>query len=210
MALTRTRAVSALTDLQLVHGIQAGSGACFDELYSRHFHRVYNFAAQRVGNRADAEEVVQEVFAAVFCSVSAFRGDSQLLTWIFGIARNTVNNHLRRRRAEEERLSALEPESVQPTASLVVCTPEEQLTLRRCVEAIREKLESVSEWQLDIYRLRHEEDLPIDEIARRTHRTGDAVRSSLYRVKRILVEAVDSERGVGPSPAASRRDWSVA
>jgi DNA-directed RNA polymerase specialized sigma24 family protein len=34
--------------------------------------------------------------------------------------------------------------------------------------------------------------LPIAEIARRTSRSNDAVRSSLYRVKRLLVEAVDS------------------
>jgi RNA polymerase sigma-70 factor (ECF subfamily) len=201
---------SELSDLELVRGIQAGIAACFDELYARHFQRVYNFTAQRVGNRADAEEVVQEVFTAVFRSVSAFRGDSQLLTWIFGIARNTVNSHVRRRRAEEARLSALESEAVQPSASLAACTPEEQLTLRRCVDAIRQKLEGVSEWQLDVYRLRHEENLPIDEIARRTQRTGDAIRSSLYRVKRILVEAVDAERGIGVGPEAARRGWSPA
>lgn len=203
-------APSELSDLELIRGIQAGSAACFDELYARHFRRVYNFTARRVGNRADAEEVVQEVFTAVFRSVSAFRGDSQLLTWIFGIARNTVNSHVRRRRAEEARLSALESEAVRPSASFAACTPEEQLTLRRCVDAIRRKLEGVSEWQLDVYRLRHEENLPIDEIARRTQRTGDAIRSSLYRVKRILVEAVDAERGTGLGPEAARRGWSPA
>jgi RNA polymerase sigma-70 factor (ECF subfamily) len=184
-----------LTDAELVAAIQAGSEGHFDELYARHFQRVYNFTALRITNRADAEEVVQEVFTAVFRSMAAFRGDSQLLTWIFGIARNTVNNHIRRKRAEDARLSTLESEAVQPVPSLAGCTPEEQLTLRRCVDAIHQRLEGVSEWQLDVYRLRHEENLSIHEIARRTQRTGDAVRSSLYRVKRLLVEAVDAQRG---------------
>ena len=97
---------------------------------------------------------------------------------------------------------------MQPTPSLSGCTPEEQLTLRRCVNAIQQKLEGVSEWQLDVYRLRHEENLSIHEIARRTQRTGDAVRSSLYRVKRLLVEAVETQRG-----AVSKGDepgWSPA
>ena len=37
--------------------------------------------------------------------------------------------------------------------------------------------------------LRHVEDLPIREIARRTLRSHDAIRSGLYRVKRLLIEA---------------------
>jgi RNA polymerase sigma-70 factor (ECF subfamily) len=197
-----------LSDAELVAAIQGGSESHFDELYARHFQRVYNFTALRIANRADAEEVVQEVFTAVFRSLPVFRGESQLLTWIFGIARNTVNNHVRRRKVEEARLTALETVTAQPSPSLSGCTPEEQLTLRRCVSAIQQRLEGVSEWQLDVYRLRHEENLPIHEIARRTQRTGDAVRSSLYRVKRLLVEAVETQRG-----GASKGDepgWSPA
>jgi RNA polymerase sigma-70 factor (ECF subfamily) len=203
----RPTLLAHLTDADLISGIQTGREDHFEELYARYFQRVYNFTSLRISNRADVEEVVQEVFTAVFRSVSAFRGDSQLLTWIFGIARNTVNNQIRRRRAEDERLSTLEAESVQPAPSLAGCTPEEQLTLRRCVRAIQAQLEGVSEWQLDVYRLRHEENLPIDEIARRTQRTGDAVRSSLYRVKRLLLEAVEAQRG---ATKAGERGWSPA
>ena len=52
-------------------------------------------------------------------------------------------------------------------------------------------LSNVSEWQSEVFWLRHGENLTIDEIARRVRRSNDAVRSSLYRVKRMLVEAVD-------------------
>ena len=40
--------------------------------------------------------------------------------------------------------------------------------------------------------MRHVENLPIDEIALRTSRSNDSVRSSLCRVKRMLVEAIES------------------
>lgn len=203
----RATPLAELSDAELVEGLRAASEPHFNELYTRHFQRVYNFVLLRVRNRADAEEVVQETFMAAFRSMGAFRGDSALLTWIFGIARNTVNNHLRRARSESERLGQLESEDLVPVPSLSSCGPHEQLALRRYVGAIQERLDHVSQWQLDVFRLRHEENLPIREIARRTHRTGDAIRSALYRVKRVLLEAVEAQRaGEG---RASRR-WRAA
>jgi len=201
------KSLAELSDVELLDGLRSGSEAHFNELYARHFDRVYRFTSSRLRNRADVEEVVQETFTAVFRSIPAFRGDSALLTWIFGIARNTINNHLRRVRLEGERLEALEAEELAPFPSLGACGPHEQLALRRYVGAIEERLENVSAWQLDVFRLRHEENLPIREIARRTQRTGDAIRSALYRVKRVLVEAVENQRA---DEAGASRTWSAA
>lgn len=203
----RGKPLAELSDAELVEGLRAASEAHFNELYARHFQRVYNFVLLRVRNRADAEEVVQETFTAVFRSMEAFRGESALLTWIFGIARNTVNNHLRRARSESERLGLLDSEDLVPAPSLAACGPHEQLALRRYVSAIQDRLDNVSQWQLDVFRLRHEENLPIREIARRTHRTGDAIRSALYRVKRVLMEAVETQRAADARPP---RRWSTA
>ncbi len=77
--------------------------------------------------------------------------------------------------------------------SLDSCTPEERLGLRRCSEAVEERLGSVSAWQAEVFALRHLENLPIQEIADRMARSNDAIRSSLYRVKRLVVETIDSE-----------------
>ena len=65
------------------------------------------------------------------------------------------------------------------------------MTFKRCAESIRDQLASVAGWQAEIFVLRHIENLPIGEIAARTSRSNDAVRSSLYRVKRLLLEAVE-------------------
>lgn len=199
--------LAELCDDELLSAIQAGSELHFNELYERYFPRVHAFATARLRSREDAEEVVQDVFTIVFKSLPAFRGDSQLLTWIFGIARNTVNNHMRRKRNAEARFAGVTAEDVHPVDGFAVCTPEEQLALHRCVGAIEKQLGSVSQWQVDVFRLRHEENLPIREIAERTHRSGDAVRSSLYRVKRMLVETVAAQRTEAP---VRSRSWSAA
>jgi RNA polymerase sigma-70 factor (ECF subfamily) len=189
---TDPKAKPTRTDQELLEGIRRSSEEDFNLLYERYFQRVYSFAYTRLRNRADTEEVVQETFTAVFRSIDLYRGQSSLLSWIYGIAKNTVNNHLRRAKSYELRLARAERELQQPPSSLHACTPEENLNLRRCAEAVVESLSSVADWQAEVFVLRHVENLPIGEIARRTSRSNDAVRSSLYRVKRLLVEAVDS------------------
>ena len=96
--------------------------------------------------------------------------------------------------------------SLLPTASIGACAPDEQLVLRRYVGSIQDQLASVSQWQVDVFRFRHEDNLSIREIATRTGRTADAIRSSLYRVKRLLVDAIEAQRGGGQGGP----DWSSA
>jgi RNA polymerase sigma-70 factor (ECF subfamily) len=165
----------------------------FNLLYERYFSRVYNFAHARIRNRADAEEVTQETFTAVFKSIDAYRGQSSLLSWIYGIAKNTVNNQLRRSKAHAHRLQLAEVALARAAYSFNSCTPEEHLSFRRCANAVEESLTSVSEWQAEVFALRHFENLPIQEIADRMSRSNDAIRSSLYRMKRLVVDALDSE-----------------
>ena len=187
----RLRAVAGRSDAQLIEGIRRANQADFAVLYERYFARIYSFAYGRLRNHADTEEVVQETFVAVFRSIDAYRGRSSLLSWIYGIAKNTVNNTLRRGRAHEQRVERAEAELVRSAHSLDACTPEEHLSLRRYQDAIQDRLATVPDWHHEVFVLRHVDNLPIGEIARRVSRSNDAVRSSLYRIKRMLVEAVD-------------------
>ena len=188
------RPTDSRSDAVLVDSIRLGDQSAFNVLYDRYFQRVYHFAYSRVRNAADAEEAAQETFTAVFRSMDAYRGQSSLLSWIYGIAKNTINNQIRRSRAQEQRIERAQSDLVRDAGhALETCTPEERLDLRRCAEAIDAALSSVTSWQAEVFVLRHFEDLPIQEIADRMQRSNVAIRSSLYRVKRLVVEAVDPE-----------------
>ncbi len=186
------RCLSEVTDEELVERIRRSEEHAFNVLYDRYFQRVYSFVYLRLRNRADTEEVVQEVFTAAFRSIQGFGGRSSLLAWIYGIAKNTVNNHIRRAKAHEQRLERAEPELLRSSWSLDSCTPEEHLNLRRSEDAIRERLSEMAEWHAEVFVLRHVENLSIGEIATRVSKSNDAVRSSLYRMKKMLVDAVGS------------------
>ena len=105
-----------------------------------------------------------------------------------------MNNQIRRARAQEQRIERAHDDLVRDAGhALETCTPEERLDLRRCSEAVDAALASVTAWQAEVFVLRHFEDLPIQEIADRMQRSNDAIRSSLYRVKRVVMQAVDPE-----------------
>jgi len=187
-----SRPATQTTDQELVRRIRQADETAFNELYQRYFQRVFSYVYLRQRNRADAEEVVQEVFTVVFRSIDAYRGKSSLLAWIYGIAKNTVNNHIRRSRAHDQRIERAEADLVRSAHSLDCYTPEEHLSLRRSEEAVRDRLASMADWHREVFVLRHLENLSIDQIAGRVSRSNDAVRSSLYRMKRMLIDEVES------------------
>lgn len=193
-------AVDQLSDLELVDGIRSADEGCFNLLYDRYYRRVHGFARARLRNGADAEEVVQDTFTAVFCSIDSFRGQSSLLSWIYGIARNTVNNYVRRSKAHEVRVERAEAELQRSEHSMAFCTPEQNLELQRCQQVLQDQLDAIPAWHAEVFVMRHVDGLPIDAIAHATERSNDAVRSSLYRVKRLLVDAAESGRVGLPGP----------
>lgn len=181
--------LSQLSDQELLEGIRAESEAHFAELYNRYFQRIYNFVFARMRNHAETEEVVQETFLAVFRSFANYRGQSSLLSWVYGIAKNTTNNHLRRAKSQTERIDLADDEDLMPRPSIGEGLPDEQLDLQRFRDLLEDRLESLADWQAEIFEMRHFQNLSIPEISERTQRSSDAVRSSLYRVKRLFFEA---------------------
>jgi len=189
-------AMGAMSDEELLEGIRSQSEVHFAELYKRYFPRIYSFVYSRMRNHAETEEVVQETFLAVFRSFECYRGQSSLLSWIYGIAKNTANNSIRRAIRQTERIDLADEEDLVPRPSLSVGTPGEQLDLHRFQDQLTLRLDGLADWQAEIFEMRHFENLSIPEISRRTTRSSDAVRSSLYRVKRIFFEAAQATGAV--------------
>ena len=60
--------------------------------------RLRTFIAVRVGNQADAEDILQDVFLRVYAHLDALADEQRLMTWVYQIARNAIVDHHRRRR----------------------------------------------------------------------------------------------------------------
>jgi RNA polymerase sigma-70 factor (ECF subfamily) len=83
--------------------LRQGDGAAFRALIRRFHGSLIGVAASIIGSRAQAEEVVQDAWLAVFSGIGSFEGRSSLVTWLFSI----VLNRARTRASREGRLVGL-------------------------------------------------------------------------------------------------------
>lgn len=60
----------------------------FSELYRLYSEKIYKYLLYLTCNKYDAEELLQETFFQAFKSISRFKGESSISTWLFSIARN--------------------------------------------------------------------------------------------------------------------------
>ena len=86
-------------EAQLVRNAQAGSRASFEQLVRLHADRLYAVVLRVVGDRHEAEEVVQETFLRAWRNLGRFEGRSQFFTWLYRIGVNEANRTYERRGA---------------------------------------------------------------------------------------------------------------
>ena len=86
----------------LIERVKAGEYDAFDAIFRRHVNKVYRQAFRLTGNETEAEEVVQEVFLAVYEKIKSFRGDSAFSTWLYRLTMNVALTRLRKRKRSKE------------------------------------------------------------------------------------------------------------
>lgn len=174
----------------LIERIRSGEKAAFELLYERYFNRIYRYCDKRLGNRADTEETVQEVFFNLFSSIDSFRGEAPFAAWVFGLARRTIAARFKKRRHPTVPLTDEEPQAVDLWATTLrreadpLEAYEASERLARMERVVRDDL-SDEQWRL--FSLHHLQNYSIHEIARATNKSEDAIKSNLYRARKALL-----------------------
>ena len=92
-------------DRQLVERCRSGDAGAFEQVYRQHATRLYNLAFRMVGQSADAEDMLQEIFLLAFRRLDSFRGESSLGTWLYRLGMNLCLDRLRSKAARTESLT---------------------------------------------------------------------------------------------------------
>ncbi len=87
-----------LDDAALVRAAQSGDRTALDQLFRRHYDRVYAVCWRITGNAADAADATQEAMIAMVRGLDRFDGRASFGTWAYRIATNASLDELRRRR----------------------------------------------------------------------------------------------------------------
>lgn len=92
-------------EVALIERCRNGDLGAFEELYRTHAGRLYSVALRLLGNPADAEDLLQEIFLAAHRKLDTFRGESALGTWLYRLATNLCLDHLRSRSGRSRQLT---------------------------------------------------------------------------------------------------------
>jgi RNA polymerase sigma-70 factor, ECF subfamily len=92
-------------ELALVERCRRGELGAFEELYRQHSGRLFSLAVRMLGNPADAEDMLQEIFLAAHRKLESFRGEAALGTWLYRLGMNQILDHVRSRAARTGQLT---------------------------------------------------------------------------------------------------------
>jgi RNA polymerase sigma factor (sigma-70 family) len=185
------RSPSALLRLQsderLIALIRRGQHAAFETLFSRYQSRLLAFCRHMLGSKEDAEDVLQEVFAAAFNAILADEREINVRPWLYRIARNRSLNHLRK-------ASAIGVDSMDVHFAENGVSTADKVMRRESFRQLIGDVQELPETQRTALLLREIDALSYEQISDAMETTVPAVKSLLVRARISLAEAAEARK----------------
>lgn len=89
-----------LTDV--IERLKSGDQQALETIFNLYSVKLYNIALRILGQPADTEEVIQDVFWTVYRKAKSFQGNSQFSTWLYRLTVNAALGKIRRRKSSKE------------------------------------------------------------------------------------------------------------
>jgi RNA polymerase sigma-70 factor, ECF subfamily len=168
-------------DGQLMLAYAKGDSSAFERLYRKHKDALYRFFLRQSGNQALAEELYQEVWLRVIKARDSYEQKAKFTTWLYRIAHNILIDHYRKPQTEKD--DEFEAESIPDNAAN---DPEVILSGQEKIQRFRTQLENLPKEQLEVFLLKEEAGLSLEEIALTVGESKETVKSRLrYAIKKL-------------------------
>jgi RNA polymerase sigma-70 factor, ECF subfamily len=171
----------------------------FKELIDGHRDRVYNVTYRMLGNRAEAEDIAQEVFITVFKSIETFRGDSKFSTWLYRVTVNHCKNRIkynaRRHDRDHDEVDETSTGSNGQIGGPMPTAPDRALESSQMERLIQDAIKELDDDHRIVVVLRDVEDLSIEEICKITELPDGTVKSRLHRARLVLRKKLQKHVG---------------
>ncbi|MCP3176069.1 sigma-70 family RNA polymerase sigma factor [Desulfuromonas sp. KJ2020] len=179
------------TEKIILEQILQGNDRAFEQLVQGHAAQILSLATRLIGDRDEAEDIAQEAFLRLHRSLGTFRGDSKISTWLYRTVSRLAIDHLRReqrrrklfffRKSDDEE----QPDPVE-SAAAPDPSPREALLAQETQRRLNTVLKKLSPRQRAVFILRHQEELPLKEIARILELEEGTVKAHLHRAVTVL------------------------
>ena len=165
-----------VSDEKLVEQSLAGSELAFSELVERYQERLLRYLLTRSGNRADAEDAVQDTLISVYRYLYSFNPRWRFSTWIYRIAiRNAARQAQSGLQITDEQI---DDNAADPLEACIIASDRENVWLT--AKRLLNQEAYAAMW------LRYVEDMSIKEVARAMDKTQSWAKVTLLRGRRSL------------------------
>jgi RNA polymerase sigma-70 factor (ECF subfamily) len=179
---------------KLVERLKRRDEAAFNELIRLYQDRIFRLVFRMLGDRAEAEDLAQEVFITVFKSIDGFRGDSKLSTWLYRVATNHCKNRIkyldRRARGKKKEFDeiaehgAIESATMNPSSQ--IARPDQMLEAYQKEKILKEAIGALDDEHRTLIVLRDIEHMTYEQIQEITGLPEGTVKSRLHRARHAL------------------------
>jgi RNA polymerase sigma factor (sigma-70 family) len=173
------------SDERLIVLVRRGNHHAFEALVARYQSRLLAFCRHMLASREDAEDVLQEVFAAAFNAILADEREINVRPWLYRIARNRSLNHLRK-------AQAIGVDSMDVHLSEHGLTTADKVHRREEFRQLMADVQELPETQRTALLLREIDALSYEQIAEAMETTVPSVKSLLVRARVGLAEAAEA------------------
>lgn len=183
--------------MMLARRIVAGDQHAFELLMRRHNRRLYRLARSTLRNDAEAEDALQDAYLHAYRSMSQFRGDSQLFTWLSRLVLNECFARLRRCARRQNVIPIVDsPTYVEESNAMTTehdDAPDEALARTQIRALLERKLDELPELFRTVFVLRSIEQMSVEETAQCLNVAEATVRSRHFRARSMLRESLAQE-----------------
>ncbi len=185
------------SDEALLGAFVGGDAVAFEILLGRYRTPIFNYLLRMVRNRAEAEELYQDVFLKVIERAEEFRGEARFATWLYAIARNRCIDHSRRMAFRRHgSLDVVDTPGGAPRVERIPSpTGAERRTEERLIEErIGKAVEALPEDQREVFLLRQVQGLSFKEVAEVVGAPVNTVKSRMRYALERLQESLEDYR----------------
>lgn len=188
-------------DRDLVRRMLSGEESAFNAFFNDYFPRVYRFAMPRLSGDPDAgKEVVQATLVKAIRSLSQYRGDAALFTWICQICRHQIADYVRANRRRHQHVVSIDDSPEVRAALESIEAPADDEPMRHygneeTRRLVRSVLDRLPERYGDVLEWKYIEGRSVDEIGAMLGIGHTAAQSVLARARVAFRQALETVFG---------------
>ncbi|MES0372447.1 MAG: RNA polymerase sigma factor [Mariprofundaceae bacterium] len=181
------------TDEELMLSYKDGDSTAFEQLYLRHKGGLYRYMLRSCDSNAIAEELFQDVWISVIKSRTHYKASALFTTWLYKIGSNKLTDHYRKNGKWNQYMESADDDSHENGSHEHNCAmaatyeqPEQQTAINQQIQRLLFCLEQLPALQRQVFLLKEEAGLKLEEIAKAIESNKEAVKSRMrYAIDKL-------------------------